>query len=85
MYNAIQTDPGERLRRMRTTLNIDEQIFTNLMQLTNARTRTGAVRIALSDYVRLKRKEQLIALRGKLEIEDNWRALRSLELQESGE
>ena len=85
MYNAIQTDPGERLRRMRTTLNIDEQIFTNLMQLTNARTRTEAVRIALSDYVRLKRKEQLIALRGKLEIEDNWRALRSLELQENGE
>jgi hypothetical protein len=35
--------------------------------------------------IRLKRKEQLITLRGKLEIEDNWRALRSLELQESGE
>jgi Arc/MetJ family transcription regulator len=70
---------------MRTTLNIDDQVFTNLMQLTNARTRTEAVRIALSDYVRLKRKEQLIALRGKLEIEDNWQALRSLEIQESEE
>lgn len=70
---------------MRTTLNIDDQVFTNLMQLTNARTKTEAVRIALSDYVRLKRKEQLIALRGKLEIEDNWQALRSLKVQESEE
>ena len=70
---------------MRTTLNIDDQVFTNLMQLTNARTKTEAIRIALSDYVRLKRKEQLIALRGKLEIEDNWQALRSLKVQESEE
>lgn len=70
---------------MRTTLNIDDQVFTNLMQVTNARTKTEAIRIALSDYVRLKRKEQLIALRGKLEIEDNWQALRSLKVQESEE
>lgn len=55
---------------MRTTLNIDDAIFSELMRLTDARTKTEAVRIALEEFVRLKMKEELLSLKGKVEIED---------------
>lgn len=66
---------------MRTTLNVDEHIFDELMQMTEAKTKTEAVRIALNEYLRLKRKQQLLALRGRLDIVDNWRELRELEIE----
>lgn len=68
---------------MRTTLNVDDHIFDQLMRLTEAKTKTEAVRIALNEYLRLKRKQQLLALRGRLNIVDNWRELRERELEKS--
>jgi hypothetical protein len=67
---------------MRTTLNIEDGLFDDLMRLTQATTKTQAVRDALTEYIRLRRKEELLALRGRLEIEDNWRQLRESELKE---
>lgn len=68
---------------MRTTIQVDDEIFSDLMQMTKANTKTEAVRIALTDYVRMRRKQQLLSLRGKLDLTDNWRELRELELRES--
>ena len=68
---------------MRTTLNVDDQFFDELMRMTQAKTKTEAVRVALNEYLRLKRKQQLLGLRGCLEIADNWQALRELEIAES--
>jgi hypothetical protein len=42
-----------------------------------------AVRDALKEFIRLRRKEELLALRGRLEIEDNWRQLRESQLKEA--
>ena len=67
---------------MRTTLNIEDGLFADLMRLTQAPTKTQAVRDALKEYIRLRRKEELLALRGRLEIEDNWHQLRESELEE---
>jgi Arc/MetJ family transcription regulator len=67
---------------MRTTINVDDHLFEELMRRTGARTKTAAVRTALHEYIRLKRKEDLLALRGKVDILDNWRELRQLEIQE---
>jgi Arc/MetJ family transcription regulator len=67
---------------MRTTLNIEDDLFADLMRLTHATTKTQAVRDALKEYIRLRRKEELLALRGRFEIEDNWRQLRESELKE---
>ena len=55
---------------MRTTLNIDDNLFTILMNLTRAKTKTEAVRTALVDYIKLKKKENLLDSRGQLSIED---------------
>ena len=68
---------------MRTTLHVDDSLFDDLMRMTQAKTKTEAVRVALNEYLRLKRKQQLLALRGQLDIADNWRDLRKLEIEES--
>ena len=65
---------------MRTTLNIDDNLFTILMNLTRAKTKTEAVRFALYDYIKLKKKENLLDSRGQLSIEDVSEKLRLLEM-----
>ena len=67
---------------MRTTLNIDDVLFHDLLTLTKAKTKTEAVRIALKEYLHLKRKEKLLSMRGKLDISDNWEELRRQEVTE---
>ncbi len=67
---------------MRTTIKIDDALFTEVMRLTSAKTKTEAVRTALSEFIRLVRKQQLLALRGKLELVENWRELREREASE---
>lgn len=67
---------------MRTTLNIDDWIFQDLLSLTAAKTKTEAVRTALTEYLRMKRKEKLLALRGKVDIDPDWLSLRQAELEE---
>jgi Bacterial antitoxin of type II TA system, VapB len=52
------------------------------MRLTQAKTKTEAVRVALNEYLHLKWKQQLLALRGCWDIADNWQELRKLEIQE---
>ena len=64
---------------MRTTINIDDGIFESLMRITAARSKTEAVRKALVEFVRLKRKEELLALQGNLEVADDLEEIRSLE------
>ena len=69
---------------MRTTIHIEDGLFADLMRLTQATTKTQAVRDALKEFLRLRRKEELLALQGRFEIEDNWRPLRESELEADG-
>ena len=52
------------------------------MRTTKAQTKTEAVRQALREFVRLKRKEELLGMRDRFEIEDTWAELRASELEE---
>lgn len=67
---------------MRTTVNIDDEKCRELMQITSAPSMAKAIQTALAEYLDIKRKRQLLALRGKLDISDNWQELRQRELQE---
>lgn len=67
---------------MRTTINIDEEKSKELMRLTSAPSMSKAIQTALSEYIDMKRKRQLLAMRGKLDIADNWQELRQQELGE---
>jgi len=67
---------------MRTTINVKDELFEHLLTFTGARTKTAAVNAALADYVRLKRKEELIQTRGRIQVKENWRKLREMEKHE---
>ena len=66
---------------MRTTLELDGGIFLDLMRFTNAKTKTEAANLALSDWVRGKRLEKLRSLRGKIAREGDLDQLRALEIK----
>lgn len=66
---------------MRTTITIDDAKFDELMRITSSGSRAQAIQTAVYEYIKIKRKDQLLALRGKLDIANNWQELRQLEMQ----
>lgn len=67
---------------MRTTLNIDDCLFQDVLNITKAKSKTEAVRTALTEYLRMKRKEKILAMRGGLDINTDWEKLRQEEIEE---
>ncbi len=67
---------------MRTTINIKSNILEEVMHLTAAKNKSQAINEALETYVREKRMQKLLDLKGKLSLEENWKALREMELDE---
>ena len=67
---------------MRTTINIKSNILEEVMHLTAAKNKSPAINEALETYVREKRMQKLLDLKGKLSLEENWKALREMELDE---
>ena len=56
---------------MRTTLNLDENLISELVKATEARTKTEAIHIAAAELIRRKKLEKLKALSGKVRIEND--------------
>jgi len=67
---------------MRTTLNVDEKTLREVMALTGAKNRSQAINLVLQEFVKKKRLQKLLDLRGTLHLENNWRDLREMELDE---
>jgi Arc/MetJ family transcription regulator len=67
---------------MRTTLNIDDSLFQDVLSITKAKSKTEAVRTALTEYLRMKRKEKILAMRGRVDISTDWEKLRQEEIRE---
>ena len=68
---------------MRTTINIKEKIVQEVMHITGAKNKSQAINEALEAYVREKRMKKLLELKGKLNLDENWKALREMELDET--
>jgi Arc/MetJ family transcription regulator len=67
---------------VRTTLDIDEHLIDEAVRLSGERTKAATVEAALREYVRLRRKEALLELPGRILLEENWSELREAELGE---
>jgi len=67
---------------VRTTINLKSEIIQEVMHLTGAKNKSQAINEALETYVREKRMQKLLDLKGKLSLEENWKALREMELDE---
>lgn len=61
---------------MRTTIILDDSLYNELMQLTEARTKTEAVNSAIKEWIKLSRKKKLLAMRGKFWMDDRVKDMR---------
>ena len=53
---------------MATTVTLESETVDEVKALTGARTKTEAVRQALSEYIRARRRQQLVALEGRVQL-----------------
>ena len=68
---------------MRTTINIKDEVIKQVIEYTGAKNMSQAVNEVLETFVREKRKQKLFDLKGKLQLEDNWKKLREMEIDEA--
>lgn len=62
---------------MRTHLELDDALLNQVVQLGRFPTKKAAVNAALSEYVKLLKRRQLLDLRGKVTWEGNLEQLRA--------
>jgi len=67
---------------MRTTINIPDGLISELTYLSDAGTKTAAVNKALEEWIKFKKRQRLLALKGKIDIVDNISELRKLDILE---
>jgi metal-responsive CopG/Arc/MetJ family transcriptional regulator len=67
---------------MRTTINIKDDTVKQVVMLTGAKNRSQAINQVLEEFVREKQKRNLLKLKGKLHLENNWKKLREMEKDE---
>ncbi len=61
---------------MKTTLNIPEDLIKTAMSLSEYRTKTETVIVALREYIRLRKIEKVLEQEGMLQFEDTWKKAR---------
>ena len=70
---------------MRTTLNIPDDLVIEVQRLSGEKTRTQAIVTVMEDYVRRKKMEDLLALRGKISIDYDWEREEDVEIKAAEE
>jgi Arc/MetJ family transcription regulator len=61
---------------MRTTLDLPEDLLTEVKSLAGTRSKTAAVVLALKDFIDRKKIEELRKLRGSIVVDQDLSALR---------
>ena len=70
---------------MRATLNIPDELLDDVQSLSGEKSKTRAIVVAMEDFVRRRRMESLISLRGKVAIDYDWEAAEQEELRAAEE
>ena len=68
---------------MRITIGVDDKIMKELILLTAAKNKTEAINIAIRDYLKRRDRVNLLKMKGKLHLENNWKKLREAEVHEN--
>lgn len=69
---------------MRTTITIDDVVAEKLLEVSKKETLVKAVREAIAKYIRMKEKEKILSLCGKIDLDIDLEALRNMEIEELG-
>lgn len=67
---------------MRTTVTIPDEVLEDLMSFTDASTRTEAVNRAVSEWVRLRKIQEIRSLRGRLRFDRGIEEIRRADIGE---
>jgi len=70
---------------MRATLNIPDDLISEVQKLSGEKSKTKAIISAMQEFVREKKLRNILALRGKIKIDDVTRELEELEIKEQEE
>ncbi len=57
---------------MRATLNIPDELIREVQAISGEKSKTKAIITVMESYVRQKKMEELLALKGKIKIEYDW-------------
>ena len=66
---------------MRATLNIPDDLLSEVQKISREKSKTRAIVTAMESYVRDRKMTELLALRGKMAIDYDWRTEEKKELQ----
>ena len=66
---------------MRTTLDLDEKLIRQLMNVTAAKTKTDAIHQVAAELIRRKKLDQLKSLSGTIHLDLDWKRMEAVELQ----
>jgi hypothetical protein len=69
---------------MRMTLDLNEKLIRELMDVTSAKTKTDAIHQAASELIRRKKLDQLKSLSGKIRLDLDWKKLEQTEIRHQG-
>jgi len=57
---------------MRTNIEIDNQLTKEAFSLTNVRTKKELIHLALQEFIKVKKKKDLLVLSGKIQFHDRY-------------
>lgn len=57
---------------MRATLNIPDDLIAEVKEISGEKTKTKAIVTAMQEFIRQKKIKELLALRGKIQIDYDW-------------
>ena len=66
---------------MRATLNIPDDLMTEIQKATGEKSKTKAITVAMKEFIKQKKIKQLLALRGKIHIDYDWEKEEELEMK----
>ena len=67
---------------MRTTVTMSDEVLTDLMRFSDAKTKTEAVNRAVEEWVRLRKIRELRSLRGRLSFAQGIEEIRRADIEE---
>ena len=72
----------KQVNHMRTTVKIDDSVAKELLDISKKKTLPKAIQEAVQEYIRMKRKQELLDLAGKIDLDIDLDELRNRELKE---
>jgi hypothetical protein len=57
---------------MRATLNIPDDLISEVQKLSGEKSKTKAITTAMEEFIKQKKIKELIALKGKVQIDYDW-------------